>query len=59
MIPEYFIQEWKGKETDMKKVIVITLFAPSATGNCRYQLDDDVAWNNVMLERIRMVNKTH
>ena len=43
----------------MKKVIVITLFAPSATGNCRYQLDDDVAWNNVMLERIRMVNKTH
>jgi inosine-uridine nucleoside N-ribohydrolase len=34
-----------------------TLFTPSATGNCRYQLPGDAAWAAAMLERIRNFNK--
>lgn len=34
-----------------------TIFTPSATGNCRYQLPGDAAWAAAMLERIRTVNK--
>ena len=30
-----------------------TLFTPSATGNCRYQLPGDAEWNAAMLEHIR------
>ncbi len=36
-----------------------TIFTPSATGNCRYQLPGDADWNIAMLEKIRNVNKTH
>lgn len=34
-----------------------TIFTPSATGNCRYQLPGDAAWAATMLERIRNCNK--
>ena len=34
-----------------------TVFTPSATGNCRYQLPGDAAWNTLMLEKIRKYNK--
>lgn len=34
-----------------------TIFTPSATGNCRYQLPGDAAWAAAMLERIRNCNK--
>lgn len=34
-----------------------TIFTPSATGNCRYQLPGDVTWNAMMLEKIRKYNK--
>ena len=34
-----------------------TIFTPSATGNCRYQLPGDAAWAAAMLERIRTFNK--
>ncbi|MBP3725741.1 MAG: nucleoside hydrolase [Bacteroidaceae bacterium] len=34
-----------------------TIFTPSATGNCRYQLPGDDAWNDMMLEKIRTYNK--
>ena len=34
-----------------------TIFTPSATGNCRYQLPGDAAWAATMLERIRTFNK--
>ena len=34
-----------------------TLFSPSATGHCRYQLPGDAAWNAAMLERIRIINR--
>ena len=34
-----------------------TIFTPSATGNCRYQLPGTDAWNAAMLERIRNANK--
>ena len=30
-----------------------TLFTPSATGNCRYQLLGTADWNDQMLEKIR------
>ncbi|MBQ5996539.1 MAG: DUF3089 domain-containing protein [Bacteroidales bacterium] len=35
-----------------------TIFTPSATGNCRYQLPGTEAWNAAMLERIRNATKT-
>ena len=34
-----------------------TIFTPSATGNCRYQLSGSADWNASMLERIRRYNK--
>ena len=34
-----------------------TIFTPSATGNCRYQLHGSEAWAAQMLEKIRNVNK--
>ena len=34
-----------------------TIFAPSATGNCRYQLPGDEMWNAQILEKIRKYNK--
>ena len=34
-----------------------TIFTPSATGNCRYQLPGDAVWAAAMLERIRTFNK--
>jgi len=34
-----------------------TLFTPSATGNCRYQLPGTADWNDQMLEKIRRYNK--
>ena len=34
-----------------------TIFTPSATGNCRYQLPGDAAWAAAMLDRIRTFNK--
>ena len=33
-----------------------TIFTPSATGNCRYQLPGSVAWSAAMLEKIRHAN---
>ncbi len=35
-----------------------TIFTPSATGNCRYQLHGNAAWAAAMLERIRTFNQT-
>ncbi|MBQ7634139.1 MAG: nucleoside hydrolase [Bacteroidaceae bacterium] len=34
-----------------------TIFTPSATGNCRYQLPGNEMWNALMLEKIRNYNK--
>lgn len=34
-----------------------TIFTPSATGNCRYQLPGDATWNAMILEKIRKYNK--
>ena len=34
-----------------------TIFTPSATGNCRYQLPGSADWNARMLEKIRRYNK--
>lgn len=34
-----------------------TIFTPSVTGNCRYQLPGNEAWNTMMLEKIRRYNK--
>lgn len=34
-----------------------TIFTPSATGNCRYQLAGPAAWNVAMLEKIRNYNQ--
>lgn len=34
-----------------------TIFTPSATGNCRYQLPGNETWNAMMLEKIRKYNK--
>lgn len=34
-----------------------TIFTPSATGNCRYQLTGNETWNAKMLEKIRTYNK--
>ena len=34
-----------------------TIFTPSVTGNCRYQLPGTTAWNAAMLEKIRRYNK--
>ena len=34
-----------------------TIFTPSATGNCCYQLPGDAAWAAAMLDRIRTFNK--
>ena len=34
-----------------------TLFTPSATGNCRYQMPGTKEWAAQMLEKIRNVNK--
>ena len=34
-----------------------TIFTPSATGNCRYQLPGTKEWAAQMLEKIRNVNK--
>ena len=34
-----------------------TIFAPSATGNCRYQLPGNEMWNAMILEKIRKYNK--
>ena len=34
-----------------------TIFTPSVTGNCRYQLTGTTAWNAAMLEKIRRYNK--
>ena len=36
-----------------------TLFSPSATGNCRYQLPSNAAWAAAMLEKIRDFNIMH
>ena len=36
-----------------------TIFTPSATGNCRYQLPGGAAWNAMMLEKIRERPETH
>ncbi len=36
-----------------------TIFTPSATGNCRYQLPGDADWNTAMLQKIRIMNKSH
>ena len=36
-----------------------TIFTPSATGNCRYQLPGDDIWNRTILEKIRTINKIH
>ena len=36
-----------------------TLFTPSATGNCRYQLPGTAEWNARMLRKIRDFNKIH
>ena len=36
-----------------------TIFSPSATGNCRYQIPRDAAWSASMLDKIRMFNKIH
>lgn len=33
-----------------------TIFTPSATGNCRYHLPGNAAWNAAVLEKIRMYN---
>ncbi len=30
-----------------------TIFTPSATGNCRYQLPGDAEWCSMMLQKIR------
>ena len=35
-----------------------TIFTPSPTGNCRYQLPGSVTWAAQMLEKIRIANKT-
>ena len=35
-----------------------TIFTPSVTGNCRYQLPGSKAWAAQMLEKIRNANKT-
>ena len=34
-----------------------TIFTPSATGNCRYQLPSSAEWSAQMLEKIRYANK--
>ena len=34
-----------------------TIFTPSATGNCRYQLPGTEEWAAQMLEKIRKANK--
>ena len=36
-----------------------TIFTPSATGNCRYQIAGDDAWAAAMLEKVRSFNKIH
>ena len=36
-----------------------TIFTPSATGNCRYQLPGDSAWVAAKLDYIRNMNKIH
>jgi inosine-uridine nucleoside N-ribohydrolase len=36
-----------------------TIFAPSATGNCRYQIAGDDAWAAAMLEKVRTFNRIH
>ena len=36
-----------------------TLFTPSATGNCRYQMPGTAQWAGTMLEKIRSANKIH
>ena len=35
----------------------ITIFTPSVTGNCRYQLPGSADWSAAMLEKIRRYNK--
>ena len=34
-----------------------TIFTPSTTGNCRYQLPGTADWNTTMLVKIRNVNR--
>ncbi|MBR1449147.1 MAG: hypothetical protein IJ588_10450, partial [Prevotella sp.] len=34
-----------------------TVFTPSATGHCRYQLPGSADWNAAMLEKIRRYNR--
>ena len=36
-----------------------TIFTPSATGNCRYQLPGTADWNARMLQKIRDFNRIH
>lgn len=36
-----------------------TIFTPSATGNCRYQMAGDDVWAAAMLEKIRTCNMIH
>ena len=36
-----------------------TIFTPSATGNCRYQLPGTADWSTAILEKIRHINKIH
>ena len=36
-----------------------TIFTPSATGNCRYQLPGTAEWNAAMLQRIRNATMCH
>lgn len=37
----------------------MTVFTPSATGNCRYQKAKNTTWNQAMLEKIRWYNMMH
>ena len=36
-----------------------TILTPSSTGNCRYQMPGDAAWNDLMLQKIREHNMSH
>ena len=37
----------------------MTVFTPSATGNCRYQKAKNTTWNQAMLDKIRWYNMMH
>ena len=52
---EHFTLSERGSVTLTTKAE--TVFTPSATGNCRYQLRGTASWNTQMLEKIRTVTK--